>query len=127
MLLQPKAFYPWTISNFAITKLTQALILSRIPLRRLDFAVEKSTCLTPCAAIRANSLVPIRTSAAKNGISIFTGFISSSDCSQGKACAKDLDVRKRAHKWRESRTLPTVALPVIESGDAERQSTCGHP
>jgi hypothetical protein len=44
----------------------------------------------------------------------------------GKACAKDLDVRKRANKWRESRTLPTVAILVIESGDEERVSTCRH-
>ena len=47
-----------------------------MPFKPYSIAVEKSACSTPCVVIRANRLVPIRSRPAKNGISIFTGFIS---------------------------------------------------
>jgi len=48
-----------------------------VAFRPYSITVERRACSTPSAAIRANRLVPIKTRAAKNGISIFIGFIPS--------------------------------------------------
>ena len=85
-----------------------------LPFRQYSITVEKSACSAPCAAIRADRLVPIRTNAAMNGISLFTGLISFSDHTYGKARAKRVHVSKRVNKWRESRTLLSVTALVME-------------
>jgi hypothetical protein len=91
---------------------TTSLIL---PFRQYSITVEKSACSTPCAAIRADRLVPIRTNVAIIGISLFTALISFSEhIIYGKACAKRVHVWKRVNKWRESRKLLSVTALVME-------------
>jgi hypothetical protein len=76
-----------------------------MPFRPYSIAVQKSACSTPCAAIRTNRLVPIRTRAAKNGISIFIGFIPSFYPQSRQGLCHTDGRLESADKYRESEKL----------------------
>src|SRR5215510_5251065 len=85
-----------------------------LPFRQYSITVEKSACSTPCAAMRADRLVPIRINVAIIGISLFTGLISFADHIYGKARAKRVHVWRRVNKWRESRKFIVCDGLVME-------------
>jgi len=99
----------------------ESLLPSVMPFKAI--AGERTTC---SAAIRANRIVLIRSTAAESVTSPFTGFIAFNHY-RGKACAKALVTQNRFNKWRQSRKFSPEEALVMAAVTKGRVPTGRHP